>query len=67
MISTLVSLPYEIARFPLALVDSRLSDRLPEASTPRVTLDRALGSADKIAGKLTGNRDIAQRDRKSVV
>ena len=61
MISTLVSLPYEIARLPLALVDSRLSDRLPETSTPRVTLDRALGSADKIAGRLTGNRNIAQR------
>lgn len=61
MISTLVSIPYEIARLPLALVDSRLSDKLPETSTPRVTLDRALGSADKIAGRLTGNRNIAQR------
>lgn len=61
MISTLVSIPYEIARLPLALVDSKLSDKLPETSTPRVTLDRALGSADKIAGRLTGNRNIAQR------
>jgi hypothetical protein len=61
MISTLVSLPYEIARLPLALVDRTLAERLPETSTPRATLDRALGSADRIAGRLTGNRDIAQR------
>jgi hypothetical protein len=61
MISTLVALPYEIARLPLALVDSTLSDRLPETSAPRVTLDRALGSADKLAGRLTGNSSIAQR------
>ena len=61
MISTLVSIPYEIARLPLALVDSQLSDKLPETSTPRVTLDKALGSADRIAGRLTGNRTIAAR------
>lgn len=61
MISTLVALPYEIARLPLALVDSALSDRLPGTSTPRVTLDRALGEADRLAGRLTSNRGIAQR------
>lgn len=61
MISTLVSLPYRIARLPLVLVDSRLSDVLPETSAPRVTFDRALGSADKLAGRLTGDREIARR------
>ncbi|MBJ7359312.1 hypothetical protein [Nocardioides sp.] len=61
MISTLVALPYEIARLPLALVDGALADRLPDTSTTRVTLDRALGSADKLAGRLTSNRAIAQR------
>lgn len=61
MISTLVAIPYEIARLPLTVVDSTLADRLPETSAPRVTFDRALGSADRIAGRLTGNRSLARR------
>jgi hypothetical protein len=61
MISTLIALPYELARLPLVIVDHRLSDKLPETSGPRVTLDRAIGSADKLAGALLGNRDIAKR------
>jgi hypothetical protein len=61
MISTLITLPYELARLPLVLVENGLSDRLPETSGPRVTLDRAIGSADKLAGTLLGNRDIARR------
>jgi hypothetical protein len=61
MIRTLVAIPYELVRLPFALVDNRLSDRLSETSTPRVTLDRALGSADKLAGSLLGNRYIARR------
>ena len=32
--------------------DSRLSEKLSETSAPRVTLDRAIGSADKLAGSL---------------
>ena len=55
----LVSLPYEIARLPLSLIDSKLSDKLPE--NQRLTLDRAIGSADRLAGTVLGNRDIAQR------
>ncbi|MGI9155759.1 MAG: hypothetical protein ACR2FG_03870 [Marmoricola sp.] len=61
MISTLIALPYELARLPLLIVDNSLSDRLPETSGPRVTVDRAIGSADKLAGALLGNRDIARR------
>ena len=61
MISTLVTLPYELARLPLVIVDNRMSDKLPDTSAPRVALDRAIGSADKLAGTLLRNRDIAQR------
>ncbi len=61
MISALITLPYELARLPLVIVDNRLSNRLPETSGPRVALDRAIGSADKLAGTLLGNRDIAKR------
>ena len=60
MISTLISAPYKLARLPLVLVDSSLASRLPEDSVPRVTLDRALGSADRLAGTLLGDREIAQ-------
>jgi hypothetical protein len=55
----LVSLPYEIARLPLSLIDSKLSDKLPE--NQRLTLDRAIGSADRLAGTVLGNRDLAKR------
>lgn len=61
MINTLIALPYEIARKPLALVDEQLEGRLSDTSAPKVALDRAIGQADKIAGSLLRNRDIAQR------
>ena len=61
MISTLIALPYEIARLPLVLVDETLAGRLSDASPPRVTLERTIGSADKLAGALLGNREIAAR------
>ena len=61
MFSTLIALPYELARLPLALVDRGLSARLPESSGARVMMDRAFGTTDKLAGSLLGNRVIAQR------
>jgi hypothetical protein len=61
MISTLIALPYELARLPVVIVDRGLSDRLPESSGPRVGLDRAIGAADKLAGALLSNRAIARR------
>lgn len=61
MISTLVSLPYELARLPLATIDRGLSSRLPETSLPRRTLDRTIGTADSLAGALLRNDDIATR------
>jgi hypothetical protein len=61
MFRTLIALPYELARMPLVIIDKNLSDRRPESSAPRVGLDRAIGTADKLAGALLGNRDIAQR------
>ena len=61
MISTLVTLPYELARLPLVVLDHGLSDALPASSTPKVVLDRAIGSADRLAGTLLHNPGIAQR------
>jgi len=60
-ITALIALPYELARMPVVLVDDRLAGRLPEDSVPRVTLDRAIGSADRLAGSLLRNSDIARR------
>lgn len=61
MISTLIALPYELARLPLTVVDRGLADRLPETSAPRVAIDRTLGSADRIAGTLLHHRGLAER------
>lgn len=61
MISTIVSLPYELARLPLVVVDKSLSDRLAEDSPARATLDRVIGSADKMAGAVLRNPDLTQR------
>lgn len=61
MISTLAALPYELARLPLTALDGVLSRQLPESSPPRTTLSRAIGSADKLAGALMRNNEIADR------
>jgi hypothetical protein len=61
VISTLIALPYKLVRLPLTIVDETLSDRLSEASVPRLTLDRTIGSADKLAGAILRNRQIADR------
>ena len=61
MIATLIALPYEIARFPLAVVNQQLAGRLPESSSPRATLDRAIGSVDKVAGSILHNQVITER------
>jgi len=61
MISTLIALPYKIARAPLSFVDSTLSQRLPETSVPRTTLDLLIGSTDKLAGALLGDEELGRR------
>jgi hypothetical protein len=61
MIHALITVPYELARLPLVIVDNSLSRRLSETSGARMTLDRAIGSADKIAGALIRDRQIAKR------
>jgi hypothetical protein len=61
MINTVIALPYEIARLPWVVVGNQLADRLAETSRPRVVLDRAIGSADKLAGALLRNPEIAER------
>jgi hypothetical protein len=61
MIRTLIAVPYELARLPLVIIDNSLSRRLSGTSGARMTLDRAIGSADKVAGGLIGDRVIAKR------
>ncbi len=61
MISTLIALPYELTRLPLSMIDQRVSARLPETSTARVTIDHAMGTTDKIAGTILHNDSIIRR------
>lgn len=60
MISTLIAIPYKVARTPLALIDSTLSDRLPETSLPRTALDRVIGTSDKLAGTVLRDHQLAE-------
>jgi hypothetical protein len=60
-INALIALPYELARKPAVLVDTGLAARLSEDSLPRLTLGRAIGSADIVVGTLLRNPDIARR------
>ena len=60
MLSTLIALPYKAARLPLTVVDRSLARRWSETSSPRVGLDRVLGSSDRFAGTLLGNRELAK-------
>jgi hypothetical protein len=61
MIRTLITVPYELARLPLVIIENSLSTRLSETSPAWLTLDRAIGAADKVAGTLMGDREIAKR------
>lgn len=61
MISTLITLPYELARLPLVTLDERVFRQLPETSMPRVAVGRAIGSVDKLAGALLRNDKLASR------
>ena len=61
MIKNVIALPYELARLPFVLLGENIGERLPESSRPRVALDRAIGSADRLAGTVLHNPGIAQR------
>lgn len=58
---TLLTVPFQVSRTPLALVDLQLSRRLPEDSMPRLVVDRILGSYDRFAGHMLDDPDLAQR------
>jgi len=61
MIDKLIRFPYELSRLPLLVVDQGLSGRLRETSMPRVVIDRALGSGDKVVGALLRDPEITRR------
>ncbi|GAA3802506.1 hypothetical protein [Nocardioides panacisoli] len=60
MIKNLIALPYEVARRPLDVV-GKLAERLPDNSYARLSVDRTLGTADRLAGTVLRNDDISQR------
>jgi len=66
MTNKLIELPYKIARVPLTLAHSTLSQRLPETSVPRTTLDFVIGSTDKLMGTLLGDAELARRGKERV-
>jgi hypothetical protein len=49
---TLLRLPYQAARTPLAVLDMKLVKRLPADSRPRLAFERFVGSIDEVAGRM---------------
>jgi hypothetical protein len=58
---TLLHLPYQAARTPLAVLDTQLVRRLPDDSAPRLVFERILGSIDEAAGRLLDDTSLQQR------
>jgi hypothetical protein len=56
----LATLPYRLVRTPLAIVDFKLVHRLPEDSRPRLVIERAIGSVDRLAGRLLHDDSLAR-------
>lgn len=57
----LLRLPYQAARAPLAVVDTKLVKRLPADSRPRLAFERMIGSIDLAAGRLLDDRGVEKR------
>jgi hypothetical protein len=55
---TLLRLPYQAARTPLAVVDLKLVKRLPADSRPRLAFERFVGSIDEVAGRVLNDRRV---------
>lgn len=49
---TVITLPYQVARTPLAIFDIKVMHRFADDSPRRLAFDRAFGSLDLIAGRL---------------
>jgi hypothetical protein len=60
-VRTLMYLPYQAARAPLALLDAQLVRRLRDDSPPRLALEQVLGSIDEVAGRLLKDENIERR------
>jgi len=52
---------YAAVRSPLALVEHRLTTRLPARSRVRAGLERGLGSLDLFAGRFLGDEQVTRR------
>jgi hypothetical protein len=58
---TLLHLPYQTARTPLAVLDTQLVRRLPDDSAPRLVFERILGTIDEAAGRLLNSKELEVR------
>jgi hypothetical protein len=62
----LLTVPYKLYRVPLAVLDHHVAQRLRVDSPPRLAFDRALGSYDRMDGRLLNNDDIAEQGRERI-
>jgi len=63
---SILTVPYRIARTPLAVLTSSVGARLPENSRPRLVLDRTLGTTDQVAGRLFGSSTLVEEGTRRV-
>lgn len=63
---SLLTMPYQLSRGPITLIDLAVAHRLPADSAPRLVFDRAVGSYDRLAGRLLRDRTLVQRGTERV-
>jgi hypothetical protein len=55
----ITTVPYRVARAPIALLDRTVMTRFADDSSARIAFDRAVGSLDVVAGRVLRNDDLA--------
>ncbi len=58
---SVITLPYQLARTPLAIFDIKVMHRLADDSPRRLAFDRAFGSLDLMAGRLLKDTGLKQQ------
>ncbi|MCE5289602.1 MAG: hypothetical protein LLG14_10205 [Nocardiaceae bacterium] len=60
-VTALIRVNYRVVRTPADLVRRKVLNRLPDDSLVRLTADGAIGLADAVIGRITGDDELRER------